>query len=277
MKTCHFYTTKASPVAILLPILISLTIIISSCTLNVPAVDSSKRETDVAKSVESTLNAEKVATYQAQQTLDASRPVATQIENPGTNATLQAQQSTLNAQATSILLQATQTSTTESSLVTPSPTSGGSLEPIQILDWKMAFWVYTSSGCEGGKPCWITNDDYKKHLGGSLILTSKKSYFIDPNWPNPYLVFWNKRDNPATLTVDVVIDGTPITLRQYPKGQKYWSSDAIDIRAYKGKEIIVRFVAPGKTGEGGGGNFGDNYPSTHWFVGNIQIFPSYKP
>jgi hypothetical protein len=262
---------------ILLPILVSLTIIISSCTLNLPAADPSKRETDVSRSVESTLNAEKVATYQSQQTLDASGPVATQIDNTGINATHQAQQATLDAQATSTPLQATQPPTTQTSLVTTPTSSAGSLEPFQILDWTMAFWVNPSSGCEGVKPCWITDDDYKKHNGGSLVLASKKSYFIDPNWPNPYLVFRNKRDNQDTSTVEVIINGASIIIWQYPKGQKYWSSDAIDLSAYKGKEIIVRFVVPGKMGEGGGGNFGSNFPSSHWFVGNIQIFPDYKP
>ena len=69
----------------------------------------------------------------------------------------------------------------------------------------------------------------------------------------PYLVFWNKRENANPVTVEVVFDGTPITVRQYPKGRKDWTRDAIDLSAYTGKEIVVRFVATGKSGFNWGG------------------------
>jgi hypothetical protein len=210
---------------------------------------------------------------QAKQTLNASEPVSTPIENPGINATSQAQQATLNAQATSLPLQATQPPTTQTSLVTPPTSSAGPLEPIQILDWKMSFWVSLPNGCKGDSPCWRTNDDYNKHLGMSpLALTSKQGYLIDPNWPMPYLVFWNKRENANPVTIEVIIDATPIAVRQYPKGRKDWTRDAIDLSAYKGKEIVVRFVATGKSGLDWGGN-----PGTNWYLENIQIFPNFKP
>jgi len=72
----------------------------------------------------------------------------------------------------------------------------------------------------------------------------------------------------------VIVDGTPIIIKQYPKGQKDWTSDAIDLSAYKGKEIIVRFATTGKLMAPG---FLKREPTTNWYVANIQIFPTYKP
>jgi type II secretory pathway pseudopilin PulG len=270
MKTRHFYTSNKHPIVILLPILVSLTIIISSCTFNVPAVDPSKRQTDVARSVESTLNAEKVATYQAQQTLDAGQPIATQPESPNTNATIQAQQATLDAQSTSVSPQVTQPSPADTPQVAPTLVPASSLDPIQILDWSMAFWFYLPNGCHGSSPCWRTNDDYKKHFGGApLVLTSKQSYLIDQNWPKPYLVFWDKQEIRVPVTVEVVSDGTPVTLIEYPKGKKDWTDEALDLSRFKGKEIIIRFVATGKPYV--------EVPGTTWYIENIQIIPNYKP
>lgn len=275
MKTRQFYTSNFHPVMILLPILASLTMIISSCTFNVPAVDPSKRQTDVSRSVESTLNAEKVATYQAQQTQDAGQPTLEQPETPDTNATIQAQQATLDAQSTSLSPQVTLPAPSDTPQVAPTLAPGGLPEPVQLLDWKMGFWIPLSSGCNGKTPCWKTNDDYNKHFGNPLVLTSKTSVLIDSNWPKPYLVFWNKRDNNNPATVEVIIDGTPIIIKQYPKGQKDWTSDAIDLSAYKGKEIFVRFVTSGKLTTPMGNM--KREPTTNWYVANIQIFPTYKP
>jgi len=270
MKSLNFHTSNKHPVAILLPILISLTIIISSCSFNVPAVDPAKRQTDVSRSVDSTLNAEKVATYQVQQTLDAAQPVATQPESPNTNATMQAQQATLDAQSTSLSPQITQPAPTDTPQVTPSLASAASLDPVQILDWKLVYWFYLPNGCRAGAPCWRTDDDYKKHLGLSpMVLTSKQSYLIDPNWPKPYLMFWNKRRNTSPAAIDLIIDGTPIGIKQYPKGQIEWSTDAIDLSNYKGKEIIIRFSVSGKWGSG--------TPGSEWYLEDIRIVPNYKP
>jgi hypothetical protein len=271
MKTRPFYMLNRSPVYILLPVIISLAIIISACSFNVPSVDPAKRQTDVARSVESTLNAEKVATYQVQQTLDAAPLVATQPDNPDTNATIQAQQATLDAQSTSLSPQATQPPPPDTPQVAPTLAPAGSVDPIQILDWKMAFWVSLPNGCRGKDPCWRTNDDYKKHLGMSpMVLASQKSYLIDSSWPKPYLVFMTKWKIQNPATVELIIDGTPIIVKQYPKGQSDWSNDRIDLSNYKGKEISIRFSVNGKWGSGG-------IAGSEWYLENIRILPSYKP
>ncbi len=270
MKSRNFHTFNKHPVVILLPILVSLAIIISSCTFNVPAVDPSKRQTDVSRSVESTLNAEKVATYQVQQTLDAGQPIATQPVSPNTNATVQAQQATLDAQSTSLSPQATQPAPTDTPQATPSLAPAGSLDPIKILDFNMSFWFYLPNGCHAGSPCWRTNDDYKKHFGTSpMVLISKQTYLIEQSWPKPYLVFWDKQEIQIPVTVEVVSDGTPVILKEYPKGKKDWASEALDLSRFKGKEIIVRFMATAKPYV--------EVPGTSWYLENIQIIPNYKP
>jgi hypothetical protein len=270
---------KTSSCTVFFPIICMgiLMIMITACGFDLGKVDTSASKTDVARSVEATLNAEKVATFQAQQTLDTSQSVAQQTESLDTEATLQAQQATLDAQATSFAPQITQPSSTEAVLTL---TSVSSLEPIQILEWTMQYWYNPASGCEGVQPCWITVDDFEKHGGSDLILSSKQNYLIDPSWPNPYLTFRHKRENPNTVTVEIIIDGTPIIGQTYPKGQKYWSNDAIDLSDYKGKEIIVRFVTPGKQTKGMAGSWGSvgaGSPKTRWYVANIQIIPDYKP
>lgn len=270
MKTRQLYTSNFHPLMILLPILVSLAMILSSCTFNVPAVDPSKRQTDVARSVESTLNAEKVATYQAQQTLDAGQPIVEPSETPNTNATIQAQQATLDAQSTSLPPQVTQPAATDTPQVTSNLPLVASPEPIQILDWKMLYWFSLPNGCRGDAPCWRTNDDYNKHLGLSpMVLTSQQSFLIDPNWPAPNLVFWNKRKNSSPATIELIIDGTPIIVKEYPKGQSDWSSDEIDLAPYKGKEISIRFAVSGKWGSG-------RIPGSDWYLESIQIIPNYE-
>jgi hypothetical protein len=268
MMTDHFYKLKRHLVMILLPILVSSTIIISSCSLNMPTVDASKKQTDVARSVESTLNAEKVATYQAQQTLDAAQPVATQPASPNTGATIQAQQATLDAQASS---QAPQETQPVAAGITPTTESVELLEPIQITDWKMSFWVSLPNGCREGAPCWKTDDDYDKHMGSPLVLTSKQSLLIDPNWPKPYLVFWNNRDNSYPATVELIVDNKQVILKTYVQGKSDWQLEAIDLSRFKGQEIYVQFAVSGKQT----GLWGGKGPGSRWFVEDVRIFPNY--
>jgi hypothetical protein len=272
MMTRPFYKLNQSPAVILLPISLCLIIMNSACSFSAPSVDPSKRQTDVARSVESTLNAEKVATYQVKQTLDAGQPIATQPDSSNTNATIQAQQSTLDVQSTSLSPQATQPPLpTDTSQPAPTLAPAASLDPIQILDWKMAFWVSLPNGCRGHDPCWRTNDDYKKHLGLSpMVLASQQSYLIDPSWPKPYLIYMTKWKISNPATVEFTIDGTPIIVKNYPKGQSEWTNDKIDLSNYKGKEISIRFAVNGKWGSGG-------IPGSEWYLENIQIVPSYNP
>ena len=270
MKTRHYRSLNLSQLIVLLPVCLSLIMVIPSCASNPPSVDPSNRQTDVARHVEATLNAEKVATYVAQQTLDAGQPIATQPGSLNTNATIQAQQSTLDARSTAQSPQDTQPAPIDTPQVAPTLPPASSFDPIQILDWTMTFWVSLPGGCKEHNACWRTNDDYKKHLGLTpMILTSSQSYLIDPNWQRPYLVFWNKRRISYPATIELIVDGTPIIVKQYERGQTEWLSEAIDLGAYKGKEISFRFTVGGKWGSG-------RVPGSEWYLENVQLIPSYK-
>ena len=107
---------------------LALLLSILACSIALPGSTSQKNPSDVARSVEATINAETVATLQAQETQNAGAVVISQTEDPGVSATIQAQQATLDAQATGLLLQATQPPATEVSLATSAPTSATSPE-----------------------------------------------------------------------------------------------------------------------------------------------------
>jgi hypothetical protein len=243
---------------------------ILACSTDLPGNTPPKNSTDVARSVEATINAETVATMQAQETQGAGGIVPTQPEDPGVGATIQAQQATMDAQATSLLPPPTQPPATEIPLVaTSAPTSGASLDPVSITDWKMYFWVPLTSGCKLlNVPCWKLADDWKtaQTSSGDGVLTSKEPVLIDAAWERPYLVFWNKRQLRRTGAIEIQVDGEWIGVKNLNQTRVEWVQDAIDLGPYKGKQMIVRFLA----------EIGFAQQST-WFIQDIKIVPNYKP
>jgi hypothetical protein len=243
---------------------------ILACSINLPGITPSKNPTDVARNVEATINAETVATMQSQETQIAGGIVPTQGEDPGVSATIQSQQATMDAQATSLLPPATQPPATEIPLVASSvPTSGASLEPVSITDWKMYFWVPLNSGCKVlNLPCWKLADDWKtaQTSSGDGVLTSKAPVLIDAAWDRPYLVFWNKRQLRRTGAVELQMDGDWIGVKNLNQTRTEWVQEAIDLQPYKGKRMIVRFMA----------QIGYAQQST-WFIQDVKIVPDYKP
>ena len=257
----HKMTTLFAVFALLLSIL--------ACAVNLPGNDPPADATSVARSVESTINAETVATMQAEQTLTAGMPIAAPTQDPGVSETLQAQQATLDAQATSLVPQETQVVPTEGSLATLPPIPGASLEPTSITDWKMYFWVPLNSGCKLPEaPCWKLADDWKKAQTstGEGIFISKVPVLIDPAWEKPYLVFWNKYLLRQTGTVEIQVNGDWIMVKNLGYSRSDWRQEAIDLQPYKGKEMIVRFIS--QIGY---------YQQSSWFVQDVKIVPNYKP
>jgi hypothetical protein len=117
------------------------------------------------------------------------------------------------------------------------------------------------------------DDDYHKHLGSAdLILISKNPILIDPNWPNPRLVYWHKYDFSRGATVELKIDSRWSLLKDYSKktSSGQWVMDTIDLKDYRGKNILVRFTAGGIWGSGG-------ISGSDWFVTEVNIVPDYQP
>ena len=153
---------------------------------------------------------------------------------------------------------------------TPSqaPTAPASL---LFANWGMQFFVPLSSGCKvKDAPCWKTDDDFSKHTGSQMILTSKDSFFIEPSWPSPYLVFWHKRDLKTPASLQISIDGNWLIVRDFTKSSGDWTHGFIELRDYKGKEIGVRFMADGVWTKG-------FTPRSLWYIQEVQIIPDFTP
>lgn len=153
------------------------------------------------------------------------------------------------------------------------PTSSAP-ERILLTDWGMQFWAPLSSGCTIKEaPCWKMDDNYNKHLGSAyLTLISKTPLLIEESWSNPRLTFWHKYKFERAANIDIQVEGRWINvmgLSNKTSGGR-WIQEAIDLSNYKGKEILIRFVAAGIWGSGG-------IKGSDWFVNDINLVPNYKP
>jgi hypothetical protein len=255
-----------------------LPLFLAALACEIPGVgnETSLQQTNVALGIQQTMNAINDATLQAQ---------LTQVVVVNPTVPQQNVQATLDAQATALILQLTQsaqpatseaTATVESGqppTATPT-TAAASLEPVSITDWGMRFWVPLNSGCKVDEAgCWKMNDDYDKHLGtGELILVSKTPVRISPDWPNPYLVLWHRYKFNNTAHIDLQVDGKWVTVKilNRQSSSNNWVREIIKLADYKGKEIIVRFAAAGIWGSGG-------IPGSSWYVNDVRVVPDYNP
>jgi hypothetical protein len=254
---------------VMMLVALALTSSILACSTNLPGSTPPRNSTDVARNVESTINAETVATLGAQETQNTSGIVATPSSDPGVSATIQAQQATMDAQATSLSAQVTQPAATEILLASATLPSGAPPDSVSLIDWKMYFWVPLSSGCKLiNIPCWKLADDWKtaQTSSGDGALTSKESVLIDPAWERPYLVFWDKRQLRRTGAIEIQVDGKWITVRNVGNTRSEWAQEAIDLQPYKGKQLIVRFIS--EIGY---------YQQSTWFIQDVKIDPNFKP
>jgi hypothetical protein len=162
---------------------------------------------------------------------------------------------------------------TDTPTVAASPTAPLAAE-IPIEDWKMQYWAPISSGCMFKEAlCWKMLDDYKKHLGqAQLALTSKTPVLIDPSWPNPYLTFSHKYDFERNARVDLQVDGKWITVKTLTEqsSSERWVEEAINLKDYVGKNVIVSFIAGGIWGSGG-------IKGSDWLVNAVNLVPNYQP
>lgn len=254
-----------------------LPLILAAAACEIPGIgnETSLQQTNVALGIQQTMNAINDATLQTQ---------LTQVVVVNPTVPQQNIQATLDAQATALILQLTQsaqpatseaTATIESGqppTATPT-TTAASLEPVSITDWGMRFWVPLNSGCKVDEAgCWKMNDDYDKHLGsGELILVSKTPVRISPDWPNPYLVLWHRYKFNNTAHIDLQVNGKWVTVKilNRQSSSNNWVREIIKLADYKGKEIIVRFAAAGIWGSGG-------IPGSSWYVNDVRVVPDYN-
>lgn len=244
-----------------------LPLFLAAMACEIPGIGSetSLQQTNVALGIQQTMNAINDATLQAQLT----QVVAVNPTVPQQNI-----QATLDAQATAIALDFTRTAApaateTPTQISSPPPTTEVALDEIPILEWKMFFWVTLNSGCYiDNAGCWRMNDDYRKNANREdVTLVSKNPVRIDPAWPKPYLVFWHKYDFEKPARVDLQVNGTWIIVKKFRDNEmtSRWLQEAINLEDYKGKEVIVRFLAT-------------SYPlASQWYVNDVRIIPNYNP
>jgi hypothetical protein len=250
-----------------LPFLVS----ILGCAL-LGSADESTVQTVVAQNVQATVNAEDAATLKARQTSLAIKETELALQLEGT---LQAQQATLQAQATSALQETLPPTASEASVTQTEPGPKQTFEPILLLNWDQNYFVPLSTGCQvADSPCWKADDDPDKHFGGTLTLVSEDTVFIDPEWPNPYLVFWHKYDFSRSSNVAVMFKGQWEYLKVYGKGQSGWTHEALELDKYIGDTVLIQFATAGRK----------PYvwphpaePKNEWYIQEVQIVPDYEP
>lgn len=226
--------------------------------------DQTLKETDIAISIQQTLIALTATALEA----ELLAPPATLP--PAETAQPEATQTPLPTQA-EVATQPPLPSDTPAAAVTPTSPAP---ELVPVLDWGMSFWVPLNSGCTiKDALCWKMDDNYNKHLGSAyLTLSSKTPILIDESWPNPYLTFWHKYKFERTANVDLKVEGKWINVKNLSNLSSggRWIQEAINLKDYQGKEILISFTGAGIWGSGG-------IKGSDWFVNDVNIVPDYKP
>lgn len=117
---------------------------------------------------------------------------------------------------------------------------------VEIDDWWVHSWSLVKSpySCHGDwqAGCWVSLDYHKQ-----AWLLSQKSVFIDPAWKDPSLVFWTKYYshrlvNFAYIEIQVEGESTWDRVKIFGGRRIYWHQVVVDLSAYSGKKILVKFV-----------------------------------
>lgn len=240
-----------------------------ACTLSLGGDGKPPDETEIARSVEETLQAEAHLTEQAAPTGEISAPATASLP-PDIDATIQAQQATLDAQATKLAQPAaTEPEGPPAETSTPEATAPpASSEPISLVDMKSST-LRQAPGCgedRNGPPCWFGR-------GAELQMITNKPILIDPAWKNPYLTFSHRYVFVQNATIYVRVGGSIEVLWSFPSGQSTaWVPFKVDLSKYKGKEIDLEFIVSGTAG-----TLFNAGQRNEWSIRDPQIAPNYNP
>jgi len=258
-KVAH---SKQDQLITILVIVMFLSMSILACSFDFNQDQSSQDSTEVAQMVEQTLFAEQAITEQARQTQEAPNLPPTEPEGPDLNATIQAQQATLDAQITP-------TSPVISETPTPTDLPVVSIvEPISLSDWETKT-LRQAAGCgedKNGPPCWFGR-------GAELNMMLPKPILIDAAWENPYLTFSHHYVFVQNATIYAKADGGWEVLWSFLSGQSsLWKPFQVDLSKYKGKEIILQFIVSGTAG-----TMFNSGQKNEWYIRDPQIIPNFDP
>jgi hypothetical protein len=153
-------------------------------------------------------------------------------------------------------------------------------DPVELKAWYTYNWSIVNSifSCrDSGTGCYVS---LNYHAPGWMI--SQQSVYIDPGWKSPKLVYWTKYYSQKIKNfayVDVQVEGQLSWDRIKTIGgtKFYWQQVEVDLSAYSGKTIVVKFqTEPNINDRGGrGGKSGGNlfYNRQLFYVQGVTINP----
>jgi len=106
-------------------------------------------------------------------------------------------------------------------------------------NWSMINSLYSCR--DTGTGCWVAQN---YHV--SAWLMSSQSVMIDSSWKEPVLTFWAKYMSKRQVNftyVEVQVDGETKwdRIKYYSGTNKYWHQESLDLSAYSGKKIKIKF------------------------------------
>ncbi len=141
---------------------------------------------------------------------------------------------------------------------------------IVLDDWKMnKFLVMKADQCYNALLiCWGAEST------PPLSLSSTQPVLIDANWPNPYLVFYQKFNfkeawnGTAAGYINAQVNGRWKLLKAYESVSAEWYLEKISLKDFSGSEIIIGFYSELS---------GTKWGSPKWYIQDVRIFPDYVP
>lgn len=142
-------------------------------------------------------------------------------------------------------------------------------------NWSMINSIYSCR--ESGTGCWVAHN---YHVSGWLM--SSQSVMIDSSWNEPVLSFWSKywSDRRINFTyVEVQVDGETKwdRIKYYGGTNKYWHQESVDLSAYSGKKIKIKFqFVPNSrvdTEDGRSSRSGNRFNPQVFYVQGVTVGP----
>jgi len=165
---------------------------------------------------------------------------------------------------------------TQAQVVAASPTAGQQAVqgPIALTEWQRTAFTLMNSGCKVGDAACYKGGHPADNSVTDMIMTSINPITVDPNWKNPYLVFWHKYNVEQPAYVNIGIGSQWKPLKSFQGQATGWIQSFIDLNKYKGKDILIQFTAPAFAPTK---SWWKDAPMNDWYLNDIHIVPNYTP
>jgi hypothetical protein len=133
---------------------------------------------------------------------------------------------------------------------------------IEVVNFELeGTWAKLAS-CPGNKnPCWTDSPDGLYGTEVSAAITSPRIP-VDETWKNPYLIYWQKYNTEGEYDfLQMRINSEAI---RNNSGTQDWHQIAVNLKSYKGKDIVIQFfISTDYSVEGDG-----------WYLHDIRVIPN---